>query len=69
MIYITNECCNCAAPGYPCMGASCFLRRYINYKCDKCGAEVEEGELYKFDNEELCIDCIKERLEVVEYDE
>lgn len=35
-------------------------------QCDSCGGY--EDELYKFDGEDLCIDCIKERLEKVTID-
>ncbi len=51
---------------YPCIGASCFRRNVKIYECDNCGEEVEAGELYEFDGEQLCIDCIKGRLEAVE---
>lgn len=66
MIRIENQCCDCAVPGYPCMGSSCPRRHVKIYECDNCGAELEQGELYEYDDEELCIDCIKERLSVVE---
>ena len=58
-----NECCDCAVPSYPCMGDSCPLRKVPHYYCDKCG---EEDVLYHFDGLELCLECIKEELEVVE---
>lgn len=66
MVRIENQCCDCAVPGYPCMGSSCPRRHVRIYECDDCGAELEQGELYEYDGEELCIDCIKERLSVVE---
>lgn len=58
-----DECCSCAVPAYPCMGDSCPNRHVARFYCDACG---EESKLYKFDGEELCEDCILERLEVVE---
>ena len=66
MIRYENQCCDCAVPAYPCLGASCHRRHVKIYECDNCNEEVDAGELYEFDGEQLCIDCIKERLEVVE---
>lgn len=65
MVVTENECCDCAVPGYPCLGSECPNRHVKHYCCDKCGEEVEQGELYSYCGEELCIDCIKEDLEVV----
>lgn len=42
---------------------SCPNRNVPRYYCDKCGSEAT---LYYFDDEELCLDCIEERLETVE---
>lgn len=66
MVYEENQCCDCAVPGYPCIGSSCPNRHVKIYKCDECKDEVDQGELFEFDGEELCIDCIKDRLDVVE---
>lgn len=66
MIYIANECCDCATENYPCTGSLCPLTKIKHYVCDKCGDELLSGELYYFDGEELCINCIVEELEVVE---
>lgn len=62
MVTFTNECCDCAVPGYPCRGSSCPNRHYPHLICDCCGDEVDEGELFDFGGEELCIDCIKKQL-------
>jgi hypothetical protein len=62
MIKYENECCGCATPNYPCIGESCPNRRVPHRYCDECG---EEDTLYEYDGEELCIECIKERLEEV----
>ena len=53
-----NHCCGCAAPGYPCLGNSCSLRRVEVHYCDRCGEELEE--IYDVDDEELCEECLKE---------
>ena len=60
MLEYENECVSC---GLPCLGSSCPNRNVPHFYCDKCG---EETELYHFDGEELCIDCITEMLEKVE---
>ena len=57
-----SECVGCP-PELGCMGESCPNRNVTRFYCDDCG---DEAELYHFEGEELCIDCIKERLEKVE---
>lgn len=63
MIEYENECCDCAAPAYPCLGERCPRRRVPHYYCDNCECEAT---LYHFDGHEWCADCIIESLEVVE---
>ena len=60
---IVNECCNCAVPGYPCLGPSCPRRSVEHFKCDKCGAEAT---LYEIDGKELCAECLLEEFPIVE---
>ena len=55
---IENHCCDCAVPGYPCLGRACSLRHVEVYYCDKCREELEE--IYEVDGEELCEECLKE---------
>lgn len=55
-----NECCGCAAPGYPCN--VCGLRHVPYMKCDACGAEET---LYMVGNRELCADCVREAFDYV----
>ena len=62
MIKIENECVDC---GLPCLYETCPYYAVVRFYCDECGYEEE---LYWFDDEQLCIDCIKKRLERVEYD-
>jgi hypothetical protein len=52
----------CVDCGLQCLGVGCPHYEVEIRCCDKC--ESEET-LYKFEGEELCIECIKERLEVV----
>ena len=63
MVKIESGCVDC---GLPCLYNSCPYYKRIAYECDSCG---EESKLYWFDNCQLCIDCITERLEEVCCDE
>lgn len=56
----TNECVDC---GLPCLGDSCPYRNVTRLYCDECG---DETDLYYYDGQELCIDCIEKNLEKVE---
>ena len=58
-----NECVGC---GLSCLGDACPNHRVTRLYCDKCG---EETTLYRFDDEELCIDCIKDLLDEVTLDD
>lgn len=61
MIIYENRCCDCAVPGYPCIGDACNLRHVEIHVCDNCGREVmREWDLHETDGMELCIDCLKE---------
>lgn len=57
-----NDCVNCP-DDMGCLGNSCPYVNVPVYRCDCC---EEQAELYYFDGEELCIECIIERLEKVE---
>lgn len=63
MIRVENECVDC---GLPCLGSSCPNRNVIRIYCDKCG---EEGKIYHYEGEHLCISCIEETLKEVEPDD
>lgn len=60
---VENDCCGCASPAYPCLGNSCPRRSVVHFYCDRCN---EETELYHYEGEELCIECIEKSLEKVE---
>lgn len=66
MTYYENQCCDCAAPGYPCMGELCGLRHVKVYVCDECKEEVGYGDLFYYEGKELCADCIIRDLKRVE---
>ena len=54
-----DECCGCAVPSYPCMGSACPNRNVKHYYCDgDCGEEFSPSELYDFDGDMLCVDCL-----------
>lgn len=57
---IENECVDC---GLPCLGSGCPYRNVTRFYCDECN---DEAPLYHYDGQELCIECIKEKLEIVE---
>ena len=63
MIAIESDCVDCPAE-MGCIYGACPYYRVVRYYCDKCG---EEETIYEFDGEQLCADCILERLERVEY--
>lgn len=65
MILIENDCCNCAAEGYPCTGEH---KRTRHYYCDACKQEFEPSELYVADKE-LCAGCLLKQFKTVEESE
>lgn len=62
MVRYENDCVGCAVPAYPCIGERCRYRNVPHFYCDECGKETD---LYNFEDEELCIDCVEKRLEPV----
>ena len=59
---IINECCDCAAPGYPCRGDLCPRTHVEVHYCDKCDPKCEEPleEVYQAEGYDLCEECLKE---------
>lgn len=62
MIVVENECVGCP-PEMGCIGASCKYLNVKRYYCDQCKFE---NRLYEFDGQQLCLECIVERLDIVE---
>lgn len=62
MIVVENECVGCP-PEIGCIGSTCPYLNVIRCYCDECD---DEGRLYKFDGQQICIDCVAKRLEIVE---
>ena len=63
MVKKESLCCGCTAFG-DCIGSACPNYEITVFECDSCGKTKED--LYYFDGEELCLDCILERLKYVE---
>lgn len=63
MVEYINECVDCKSIGLRCIGSTCPNRNVKHILCDKCGAE---DTIYQYESEQLCIDCITEKLEEVE---
>ena len=59
---VENDCVGCPS-GMPCLGSSCPYMNVTHFYCDEC---KDEAPLYEYDGEELCIECIKNRLSHVE---
>jgi hypothetical protein len=64
MISVESDCYDC---DLPCIYESCPHYKVVRYICDCCYDEVDN--LYYFDGQELCTDCIEQKLERVEYDD
>jgi hypothetical protein len=62
MIRVESDCVDC---GLPCLYEACPHYKAIRYICDCCDNETDD--LFLLDDQELCIDCIKHKLERVEY--
>lgn len=64
-IWYEDECCDCATDGYPCRGSSCSNRNVPHYDCDDCKNEFDPDELYDYEGEMLCADCLLDRFETI----
>ena len=64
MVRVESGCIDC---GLPCLYGACPHYKVVIYECDSC--EDETDNLYLFDGQQLCIDCIEHKLERVEYNE
>ena len=58
-----NDCVGCTDVGLRCLHTSCPNYRVLHFYCDECDGEKK---LYRYDDKELCIECIKDKLEVVD---
>ena len=58
MIRYENQCCDCAVPGYPCLGSSCPYVDVPVYYCDACDNEIHTG--YEIDGDHYCEGCARQ---------
>lgn len=63
MFRVENNCVGPCPQG--CMGSGCPMRYVHVVSCDRCGAEVDPEELYVYDDEELCRDCLLDAVPTV----
>ena len=63
MITYEDECVGCSTE-LGCMGSACPYWNVPHLYCDKCEQEVDD--LYEWDDEQVCIDCIVKSLKKVE---
>lgn len=63
---VTDECLGCTSIGLPCVGEGCLLKRTTHYYCDRCEEEFEPKELYQYEGEEVCIECLLKDFERIE---
>lgn len=61
MTKIENDCNGCTDIGLPCR--NCGRDRTPHHYCDRCG---DETQLYRFDDSELCTECLLECFDIVE---
>ena len=64
MTRIEDDCNGCTYIGLPCR--NCGRDKIPHCYCDKCGYEAK---LFRFDDKELCADCLLEQFDVVEVSE
>ena len=57
MIRYENRCCDCAVPGYPCLGNLCPYVNVPVYYCDICDCDAYAE--YEINGEHYCGDCAK----------
>lgn len=66
LIVIESGCVGCPTE-MGCLYEACPYYKITRFYCDKCHEETED--LYKWNNEEWCADCIINDLERVEYND
>lgn len=55
-----NECVGCVRLGLHCIGKHCPNLNVKRFFCDNCDTEISAGEIYIYDGQELCEDCLKD---------
>lgn len=59
MTVTRNDCCDCAAPSYPCV--HCCVDYQVEI-CDTCGEDENETQLYQIGDKVLCGECVLKNL-------
>ena len=62
MVQTENECVNC---GLPCIGDRCRYHSVTRFYCDNCHEEYDTDELYMYNDEMLCKECLVENFQTV----
>jgi len=66
MIVYEDECVGCATENFPCIGNACHNINVPHYYCDgDCKQEYDASELYDYDGDMLCIDCLVKKFKTV----
>lgn len=66
MIEFEDGCVECPRE-MGCLGITCPNRKILHMYCDECGEECSQ--LYWFDGEQYCADCVIDKLDKVEVNE
>lgn len=56
MVRIENDCVGPCPQG--CLGSACPKRAVPYYYCDCCGESFDPDELYDYDGEMYCAECV-----------
>ena len=65
MIEYENKCVDCPSMGMPCI--HCGNDKIPHMICDNCEEDVDE--LYEYEGEQWCVDCILDSLTRVDIEE
>lgn len=63
MIKYENHCCDCAVPGYPCIGNGCPYVNVPVYYCDACKDDTMAE--YNIEDKHYCEEHVKEYLKKI----
>ena len=65
MVWLENECVGC---DLPCLRGACELSSIEHYGCDQCGEELDADDLYDYDGQCLCAECILSHFDKFNFD-
>lgn len=66
MVTYEDECVGCPTE-MGCLGSACPNRNVKHLYCDRCGNDEEK--LYKYNDEELCEECLLGEFETIDYED